>query len=235
MAAPTTLAASDVFAALQQLLRGQPAAADHLANALRVEAYGRTTFGCTDALDLFAVHPLVLSSAAELLVSDRAMAVIEDTADGPTVGVLADLVDDVIERVWVVAETAADASPEPAVPVARDDFMSQLRERCQGDPIDHSALEASTWPHVVELGNAALSSVQGPAPASSSQVWVMRAFSSGGSVAALYRLRVQAPGVPRQAHHRLALAMTRVGAGGARVREAPAVSDPLPEPAPVSF
>jgi hypothetical protein len=233
--AAATTHGSDAWAVLQQLLRGQAAAADHLANALRVEAFGHTAFGRTDALDLFAAQPLALSSAAQALVSSQTLAVIDDTADGRAVGVFADLVDGVIDRLWVVAATAAGATAEPAVPVARDDSLSQLRQRCQGDASDHPQLDAGTWPHVVELGSAALDAVQAPAAASSSQVWVMRAFSSGESVAALYRLRVQAATLPRQAHHRLALAIASVQADGARVQHRLALSDPLPEPPQVSF
>ena len=241
-AAPTaapTPAGIDAWAVLQQLLSGQAAAADHLANALRVEAYGHTTFGRTDALDLFAAQPLVLSSTPQLLVSAQTIAVLDDTADGRTVGILADVVDGVINRLWVVAATAAGATAEPAVPVARDDFLSQLRQRCQGEASDHPQLDLGAWPQVVELGSAALDALQAPSAASSSQVWVMRAFSSGESVAALYRLRVQAATLPRQAHHRLALAIAQVQAAGAgagtRAHPRLAVSDPLPEPAQVSF
>ena len=205
--ATSTAAGTDAWAVLQRLLCGQAAAADDLANALRVDAYGLTTFGRTDALDLFAVQPLILSSRAQVLVSPRAMAVFDDTAEGRTVGVFADLVNGVMARLWVVAATAAGATAEPAVAVARDDFMSQLRQRCQGDVTDYPGLQAGAWPHVVELGSAALGALPTPSAASSSQVWVMRAFSSGPSLAALVRLRVQAATLPRTAHHRLALAV----------------------------
>ncbi len=228
-------AGTDAWAVLQRLLCGQAAAADCLANALRVEAFGHTIFGRTDALDLFEAQPLALSSAAQVLVSPQAIAVIDDAADGRANGVFADLVDGVIARLWVIATTAAGATAEPAVPVARDDFLSQLRQRCQGDASDHPQLEVGAWPHVVELGSAALGALKEPAAASSSQVWVMRAFSSGESVAALYRMRVQAATLPRQAHHRLALTIASVQANGARVQHRLALSDPLPEPPPVSF
>ena len=236
-AAPTaeTAPGADAWAALQRLLRGQAAAADCLANAIRVEAYGHTAFGRTDALDLFAAQPLALSNAAQVLVTPETIAVIDDAADGRAVGILADRVEGVIARLWVVAATAADATAEPAVAVARDDFLSQLRQRCQGDASDHPQLEAGAWPHVVELGCAALDAMQAPAAASSSQVWVMRAFSSGESVAALYRLRVQAVTLPRQAHHKLALAIASVQADGVRVHHRLALSDPIPEPPQVSF
>ena len=237
-ATTTTAAGSDAWAVLRQLLCGQAAAADHLANALRVEAFGHTTFGRTDAVDLFAAQPLALSSAAQVLVSPGSIAVIDDMADGRAVGVFADRVDSVIARLWVVAATAAGATAEPAVPVARDDFLSQLRQHCQGDASDHPQLAADAWPHVVDLGSAALDALgalKEPAAASSSQVWVMRAFSSGESVAALYRLRVQSATLPRQAHHRLALAVARVQPNGSRVQHRLALSDPLPEPPQVSF
>jgi hypothetical protein len=234
----STAAGGDASAVLRQLLCGRIAAADHLANALRVEAHGHTTFGRTDAIDLFAVHPLVLSSDAQFLVSPQALAVLDGTSDGRSVGAFADLVDGVITRLWVITATALDATAEPAVAVARDDFMSQLRQRCQGDATDHPGLQASAWPHILELGSAALDTLgvlKTPPAASSSQVWVMRAFSSGESVAALYRLRVQAATLPRQAHDRLALAVARVQDQNVSVplHARLAVSDPLPEPAPV--
>lgn len=232
-----TVAANSAWSVLQRLLCGQAVAADPLANNLRVEAHGCTTFGRTDALDLFAVYPLAFSGQAQVLVSPQAIAVLDDTADGRTMGAFADLVDGVIARLWVVAATAAGATAEAAVPVARDDFMNQLRQRCQGDAAEHPHLQASAWPHVVELGSAALGALHNPPAASSSQVWVMRAFSSRSSVAALLRLRVQSATLPRQAHDRLALAFGAVPGQdqGARVHPRLAVSDPLPEPAPVSF
>ncbi len=226
-------AAADVWAVLQLLLCGQAAAAEHLANDLRVEASGHTTFGRTDAIDLFAVHPLVFSDDVQRLVSPRSLAVLGDTADGRAVGAFADLVEGVITRVWVVAATALDATAEPAVAVARDDFMSQLRQRCQGDAADHPELQSDDWAHILGLGVAALDA--GPPAASSSQVWVMRAFSSGGSVAALYRLRVHAATLPRQAHDRLVLAVARVQGSEAPLHQRLALSDPLPGPAPVSL
>ena len=243
-----TPAGTDAWDVLQQLLCGQVGAADRLANSLRVEAYGCTSFGRTDAIDLFAADPLALSGAAHVLVSPQAIAVLDQTADGRTVGAFADLIHGVIGRLWVIAATTAGATTESAVAVARDDFMSQLRQQCLGDAIDHPQLQTGAWPHVLEFGSVALGAPQTPqAPprlqptpaASSSQVWVMRAFSSGPSVVALYRLRVQAATLPRQAHDRLALVVGDVQGQshgqGARLDPRLAVSDPLPEPAPVSF
>ena len=257
--ASTPVLHSDAFSVLQQLLCGQDAAADQVANALRVDAHGCTTFGRTDALDLFANHPLVLSDSAQVLLSPAAIALFDEQPDGRTVGVFADLNDGVITRVWVIAATVAGATVEPAVPVARDDFMSQLRERCQGDAADHPNVESDAWLQVVALGKEALQAVHQPMAASSSQAWVVRAFSSGESVVALYRLRVQAAALPRQAHDRFALvgAVARVhdpeGDGGLslspslnqqqeqqleqqpRPRHRLALSDPLPQPEPVLF
>ena len=230
-------AGCDALAVLRRLLCGQVAAADHVANALRVEAHCSTTFGRTDGIDLFTVHPLVFSSGAQCLVSPQALAFLDDTADGRTVGAFADLVDGVIARLWVVTATALDAVVEPAVAVARDDFMSQLRQRCRSDATDHLGLQADAWSVVLELGSAALNAPPALAAASSSQVWVMRAFSSGASVAALHHLRVQAATLPRQAHHRLAVAIARVNDQNhsAPLHSRLALSDPLPEPAPVSL
>ena len=262
----STDATSNAWAVLQLLLCGDPAAADHLTNNLRVEARGCTTFGRTDAIDLFAAHPLTLSSTAQVLMSPQAMAVLDETIDGRTIGAFADLVDGVIARLWLMAASATDASAEPGVAVARDDFMSQLRQHCQGDAADHLHLQASAWHQVLELGNTALGSLHSPPQppaASSSQAWVMRAFSNGTSVVALYRLRVQTAPLPRQAHERLALALTH-GLGlehrqgpdlrtneaepanqqprearqtnpGHQRPSAVAVSDALPNPAPISF
>ena len=250
-----TTAGTDPWAVLQLLLCGRVAAADHLANALRVEAHGHTTFGRTDAIDLFMAHPLVFSSAAQRWMSPQALAVLDETTDGRTVGAFAELANGVIARLWVIGATAPDAVTEPAVAVARDDFMSQLRQRCQGEAADHPALHAKHWPRVVEMGNAVLET---PLPltkpfaepltaASSSQAWVMRAFSSGDAVVALYRLRMQANTLPRQAHDRLVLAVALAlpAARSAALAQdanpsAPphprlALSDPLPEPAPVAF
>ena len=228
----------DPMAVLGALLRGQAEAGGALANTLRVDAFGSTTFGRTDALDLFATHPLVLSTTPHGLASAQALAVLDETADGRCIGVFADLVDGVVARVWVVAATAADAQVEAAVAVARDDFLSQLRVSCVGDAADHPGLEAAAWPDVLALGNEALAAVGEPPAASSSQAVVMRAFSVGapaGMFAALYGLRVLEHGVPRRSHRRLALATARRDATGARVYSRIALSDALPEPAPVFF
>jgi hypothetical protein len=231
-------AGSDPVTVLNALLRGHATAGAAVANTLRVDAFGLATFGRTDALDLFATHPLLLSSAPHVLSSAHALTVLDETTDGRCIGVLADLADGVIARVWVVAATAEDARCEPAVPVACDDFLSQLRQPCQGDPVDHPGLEAAAWPDVLSLGADALAAASEPAAASSSQAVVMRAFSAGGPagmVAALYSLRIQEHAAPRRGHRRLALAMARRDAAGVLVHSRLAISDPLPAPAPVFF
>ncbi len=225
----------DPIAVLGALLRGHATAGGAVANTLRADAFGLATFGRTDALDLFSTHPLVFSAAPHVLVSSQALAVLDETPDGRCIGVFADLADGVIARLWVVAATAADAHCEAAVPVARDDFLSQLRLPCQGDSVDHPGLEAAAWPDVLSLGTDALAAAGEPSAASSSQAVVMRAFSVGGLVAALYSLRLQENAAPRRAHRRLALATARRDVMGTLVHSRLAISDPLPEPAPLFF
>lgn len=228
----------DPMAVLGVLLRGQAMAGGAVANTLRVDAFGLATFGRTDALDLFSTHPLVLSAAPHVLQSSQALAVLDETPDGRCIGVFADLADGVIARLWVVAATAADAHCEAAVPVARDDFLSQLRLPCQGEAVDHPGLDAAAWPDVLALGTEALAAAVEPAAASSSQAVVMRAFSVGGPgglIAALVHLRLQEHTAPRRAHRRLALATARRDVTGTLVHSRLAISDPLPEPAPVFF
>ena len=227
--------AADPITVLKALLRGHATAGGAVANTLRVDAFGLTTFGRTDALDLFATHPLVFSAGPHVLASTQALAVIDETPDGRCIGVFADLADGVIARLWVVAATAADAQAEAAVPLARDDFLSQLRVPCQGDAVDHPGLDAHAWPDVLSLGGDALAAVDEPRPSSSSQALVMRAFSAGSQVAALYSLRLQEHTAPRRAHRRLALATARRNAVGAVVHSRLALSDPLAAPAPVFF
>lgn len=237
--------AATVLQALHALLCGHATAAGAVANTLRVNAFGFETFGRTDALDLFSTHPLVLSAAPHVLVSSQAsphsLAVLDETPDGRCIGMFADLADGVIARLWVVAATAADAHCEAAVPVARDDFLSQLRQCCQGDAADHPGLQADAWPGVLSLGADALAAVGEACAASSSQAVVVRAFSAGaadgagGLIAALYSLRLQEHSAPRRAHCRLALATARCGAAGTLVHSRLAISDPLPVPAPVLF
>ena len=160
---------------------------------------------------------------------------IDEPGDGRTVGAFADLVDGVIARLWVITTTALDATAEPGVAVARDDFMSQLRQRCQGDATDHPELQMSDWHHVLELGSAALDALHPPSAASSSQVWVMRAFSSGESLAALYRLRVQAATRQTPTCNRLAMVVAHVHdqTDSGLLHPGLALSAPLPEPATV--
>ena len=240
----------DVLAVLGHLLRGHATAVAAVANTLRVDAFGLASFGRTDALDLFAAHPLVLSATPHVLVSPQALVVLDETPDGRCIGAFADLADGVIARLWVVAPTAADAHCEAAVPVASDDFLSQLRVPCVGDAADHPGLQAAAWPHVLSLGGDAIAAAGPPLAASSSQAVVMRAVGNDGSdgiggsdgsgdadglIAALYSLRLQEHGVPRRALRRLALATARCDAAGALVHSRLAISDPLPVPAAVFF
>lgn len=234
----------DVLTVLGHLLRGHAAAGADVANTLRVDAYGLASFGRTDALDLFATHPLLLSATPHVLWSPQALVVLDETPDGRCIGVYADLAEGVIARLWVVAPTAANAHCEAAVPVASDDFLSQLRLPCVGDAADHPGLPAAAWPHVLSLGGDAIAAAGPAQAASSSQAVVMRAAGNsdsdgsagaGGLFAALYSLRLQEHGAPRRAHRRLALATARCDAAGALVHSRLALSDPLPVPAAVFF
>ncbi|KQW44855.1 MULTISPECIES: hypothetical protein [unclassified Roseateles] len=233
-----TSATTSLLTQLDGLLRGLPGSTVPLANTLSVQALGVETFGRTDALDLFARHPLVLSPTPHVLAAPGALMVLDVTPEGRAIGVFADVADGVLTRLWVVGATADDAMAEPGVPVASDDFLSQDRSDCAGDPQDHPHLGARAWPQVQAGAAAALQSLPSmgePAAASSSRAVVVRAFSSEDSFAALYTLRVLQPGVPRQAHRRWALVAGRIGADGSLLHRRLAVSDPWPVPAPVLF
>jgi len=224
-----------LLAELAGLLRGVPGSAVPLANTLSVQAMGYEVFGRTDALDLFARHPLALSATPHVLTAPNALAVLDVTPEGHTVGVFADVVDGVLARVWVAGPVLDDAVAEAAVPVASDDFLTQQRTVCAGDAQDHPRLAALAWPQVQASAAEALQTVREPAAASSSQAVVVRAFSSGDAFAALYMLRVQSASVPRHAHRRWALAVCRIDADGALLHRRLAVSEPWPVPAPVFF
>ena len=118
-----------------------------------MHAWGFEVFGRTDALDLFARYPLTLSPTPHVLAAPGAMMVMDVTPDGRPVAVFADVADGVIARLWAVGATAEDATVEPAVSVATDDFLSQDRTACAGDTIDHPTLDAAAWPQV-EAGAA---------------------------------------------------------------------------------
>jgi hypothetical protein len=226
------------FDSLCALLRGQARGVDALANAVRVEALGHCTFGRTDALDLFAGHPVVLSPDAHVLSCPAGFAALDTDADGNTHGVFAELCGSVVNRVWLVGAVSSEAATEPAVGVASDDFMTQLREPVHGEAMDHPALAGAHWPHVIALGQEALAAVRDPAAASSSHAVVLRAFSDGNGFAALYALRLQTtvgPGGPRAAHHRWALSACRVDGEDVLLHRRLAVSQAWPVPAPVSF
>ena len=234
-----------LLAELSALLRGVPGSTAPLANALCVHAHGFDTFGRTDALDLFARHPLTLSATPYLLTAPGALAVLDVTPDGRTVGVFADVIDGVLVRVWVAGSTAEDAVTEPGVPVASDDFLTQDRAVCAGDPADHPTLNALAWPQVQASAAEALllleTSAQSPtssaaaSAASSSRALVVRAFSNGDAFVALCTLRVLSYGVPRLAHRRWALAACRIDAEGGLLHRRLAVSDALPKPASIQF
>lgn len=220
---------------LRALLRGQAHSVEGLANALRVEALGHITFGRTDALDLFAAQPVVFSDDAQRLASPAGLALLDTDADGRTHGVFAELCGAVISRVWLVGAVATTASAEPAIRVASDDFLTQLREPVHGEAADHPALAAAAWPQVVALGRQALAAVQDPPAASSSHAVVLRAFSDDSTFVALYALRLQTAQVPRTDHRRWALAIGRLGADGVLLHHRVALSQAWPRPAPVSF
>lgn len=224
-----------LLAELAGLLRGLPGSAAPLANTLSVQAMGFETFGRTDAVDLFARHPLVLSDTPHVLAAPGALAVLDVMPDGRLVGVFADVAAGVIARLWVAGQVADDAAVEPGVSVASDDFLTQDRTACAGDPRDHPWLNLLAWPQVQAVAAEALQAVSEPAAASSSRALVVRAFSSGDSFAALYTLRVLSPGVPRLAHRRWALAACRIDADGALLHRRLAVSEPWPVPVPVLF
>ena len=251
----TAIAALDV---LPLLLRGRAEAAGHIANTLRAEAHGVTCFGRTDVLDHFARHPVVLSATPHVLAGPDALALLDTDVDGATLGIFAELADGVIARVWMTGAVggavggavagavsgaepgtgSGDARPEPAVPVASDDFMDQERVLCAGDARDHPHLATAAWPWVQAAGRDALAAAAEGPLASSSQAWVVRTFSSGDGFAALLALRVQAatgPGMPRGAHRRWAVAAGRFGADGALLHRRLAVSAAWPAPAHVFF
>ena len=219
---------------LAKLLRGTLASAAPVANTLSVQALGFETFGRTDARDLFSQHPFTLSATPHVLAAGGALAVLDVTPDGLSIGVFADVVDGVLARLWVCGPVLIEAVAEPAVAVASDDFLSQDRQTVAGEPRDHPLLDPEAWPHVQAGGTQALLDLDQSA-ASSSKPIVVRAFSSAGSFAALYTLRVLSPGVPRLAHRRLALAMGHADSSGALMHRRLAISDALPVPSPVSF
>lgn len=233
------LAPAALRAGLDALLRGQVGPVDVLANALRVEAYGHTTFGRTDALDLFAGRPVSLATDAHVLCGPTGLVVLDADADGRPLGVYADLCGAVVNRVWVIGPVGAQTSVEPAVRVASDDFLTQLREPVHGDPADHPEFDAAAWSHVEALGREPLAEVRDPRAASSSHAVVVRAFSDGPAFAALYALRLQTipaePGLPRSDHRRWALAVCRTGADGALLHRRLALSPAWPSPTPVLF
>jgi len=230
-----TVATAQLLAELTALLRGLPGSAAPLANTLTVQAMGFETFGRTDAVDLFARHPLALSATPHVLTAPGALAVLDVMPDGQPVGVFADVVDGALARLWVAGPVADDAVTEPGVSVASDDFLTQDRTACAGDPQDHPGLDALAWPQVLASAAEALQAVSEPAAASSSRALVVRAFSSGDAFAALYTLRVLSPGVPRLAHRRWALAVCRIGADGDLLHRRLAVSEPWPVPVAVLF
>ena len=233
-----------LLAELSALLRGLPGSSAPLANTLSVHAWGFDTFGRTDALDLFARHPLALSATPYVLTAPSALAVLDVIPDGRPVGVFADVVEGVLARVWLVGPVPDDAAVEPGVPVASDDFLTQDRTACTGDPADHPWLNALAWPQVQASAAEALVSTQAdvldpslslPAAASSSRALVVRAFSSGDAFAALYTLRLLSNSVPRLAQRRWALAVCRMDAEGGLLHRRLAVSGAWPVPAPIEF
>lgn len=234
---PTTVS-TEAMEVLLLLLSGSREANRRLANTLRVEAHGVSTFGRTDGLDHFARHPLVLSPSPHVLAGPEALAILDTDADGATIGVFADLADGVLARVWVAGPVSADARPEAAVPVASDDFMHQDRVVVAGDPQDHPRLAAVAWPQVQAASLDALAAAADGPAASSSQAWVVRAFSSRDGFAALLALRLQAstaPGAQRSAHHRWAVALGRVGVDGGSLHRRIAVSAAWPVPMQALF
>ena len=205
-------------AALQtigEVLAGQPKAAQALLGPCRTWAYGAEAFGGVMACELFARQPAPLSPDTHVVTAETAMAVFDVDAQGREQAVFADLYGGAIGRLWRLGDGVVDAAAEPALFMASDSVMTQVRTDLAFAASDHPNLNAAAIPALLDLtGRVAHADRDGGAPVVEARAFVIRAFSERERAAALFFVEQAAGADVRQRPRFLVGAAFRFSAAG---------------------
>ncbi|WP_375396669.1 hypothetical protein [uncultured Sphingomonas sp.] len=197
---------------LAALTAGRRPADDGLLGNCRLEWRGGEAYGEEAILELFRSAPFDAGPDAVLVETAASAALVG--ADGALV---ADVYDGRIGRLWRIGPGGAPET-EPAVSVAFDPDLRQVRGGVLIGPGDHPELDAGKVAGVVAAAEA-LVAAGGPQPLHRARAFAMRAFTGTAGTAALLAV------------HRLTGGPMRGGgfAYAAIVIDGPSVADPAPE------
>jgi hypothetical protein len=211
---------------IRNLLSGRPDVASHLLAACRTQAYGAEAFGGVMACQMFARQPAPLSREPYVLATDQNLAIFDADAKGQEQAIFADLYDGHVGRLWRLGAGTTDSDAEPALAMAVDVMMSQLRAPVALSAGDHPRLDPAATAPLRQLAAAvATMNPQGDGAIVDGRAFVVRAFTQADRGAAL--LAVSQPGRTRQIY---AAASFRFGAAG--LTHSSIIFDRAPQPAP---
>ena len=172
---------------ISEVLAGRPEAAQALLGPCRTWAYGAEAFGGVMACEVFARQPSALSPDTHVVAAETAMAVFDVDPEGREQAVFADLYGGAIGRLWRLGDGETDSAAEPALFMASDHVMTQVRTDTAFAASDHPNLDAAAIPALFELtGLVAHTDRDGGAPVVEARAFVIRAFSEGDRAAALF-------------------------------------------------
>ena len=172
---------------ISDLLAGRPSAAQALLGPCRTSAYGGEAFGGVMACEVFARQPSPLSPNVHLVATDAALAVFDVDAEGREQAVFADLFDGRLGRLWRLGGGATDGAAEPALFMASDPVMTQVRSDTAFLGSDHPELDNDAVPALLELARlVAHLHREGGAEVVEARAFVVRAFNADDRAAALF-------------------------------------------------
>lgn len=175
---------------------------DRLLGSCRLEWAGAEAFGEEAILEAFRESPFEPGEDATLVETRTAAALI-----GRDKAMFADLYDGRIGRLWRLGPGDAP-EPEPALAVAFDPDLRQDRGGVQVWAGDHPDLAASAVDAVMVAGEALLAHFL---PYHRARALCIRAFSAGGSTAALFAVHRLGGGQVREAGFGYAAALIGKG------------------------
>ncbi|MGH7107975.1 MAG: hypothetical protein ACREFT_15880 [Acetobacteraceae bacterium] len=146
-----------------------------------------------------------------MIVRDRYTAVFDADESGREQALIAETYDERIARLWRVGEGVADMTAEPALRVAIDPFLSQMREAVAFNAEEFPYLDAHAGPVVADaLAEVSAGDLQAT-DAADRRVVALRALSAGALTAVLAQVLC-----PRSAPILIAIALRLQGGTSVR-------------------